>query len=67
MCLAQIEFVSDGTDKKRDSLTDIAWVERTPAGLKVVDLSGNITELAAEIRSIDFVESVVNVERRASP
>ena len=35
--------------------------------VRVTDLSGNVTELDAEIRSIDFMESVVSVERRTGP
>jgi len=67
VCLARIEFVGDKTDEPGDSLTDIAGIERTPAGLRVADLFGNVTELEAEIRNIDFMESVVSVERRAGP
>lgn len=65
MCLAQVEFVGDEKEQKPDVLTDVAQVERTPAGLRIIDLLGNVTELEAEIRSIDFISSVVSVEQRA--
>ena len=66
MCLARVEFVGYEEDETRDSLTDIAWIERTSAGLRVTDLLGHVTQLEADIRSIDFIESVVSVERRPS-
>ena len=65
MCLARVEFVGDETNETRDSRTDVARIERTSTGLRVTDLSGNVTELEAEIRSIDFMESVVILQRRA--
>lgn len=61
MCLPRVDFVGEKTDEPRDNLTDVAWIERTPAGLRVTDLSGNVTELDAEIRTIDFMDSVVSV------
>jgi len=67
MCLARVDFVGEKTDEPEDNLTDVTWIERTPAGLRVTDLSGNVTELDVEIRSIDFMESVVSVERRTGP
>jgi len=63
--LARVEFIGDKIDEPGDNLTDVAWIERTPAGLRVTDLSGNVTEVDAKIRSVDFMESVVSVERRA--
>ena len=67
MCLARVEFATDETEQTRDGLTDIAWIERTSAGLQVIDLFGNVTELEADIRSIDFMSSVVRVESCAAP
>lgn len=67
MCLARLDFVGKKTGRPEDNLTDVTWIERTPAGLRVTDLSGNVTELDAEIRSIDFMESVVSIERRTGP
>lgn len=66
MCLARVDFVGEEMDEGGDNLTDVAWIERAPAGLRVTDLYGNVTELDAEIRSIDLMESVVTVERRAT-
>ncbi len=66
MCLAHVEFVGDEEKQKPDALSDVAQIERTPGGLRVTDLFGNITELEAEIRSIDFIGSVVSVEERPS-
>jgi len=65
VCLARVDFVGEKTDEPEDNLTDVAWIEPTPAGLRLTDLFGNVTELEAEIQSIDFMESVVTVERRA--
>jgi len=65
MCLARVRFAGDERQEIPDGLTDVAGIERTPAGLRVTDLFGNVTELEAEIRSIDFMESVVSVEKRA--
>ncbi len=67
MCLARVRFAGDEEDEIPDGLTDVAGIERTPAGLRVTDLFGNVTELEAEIRSIDFMESVVSVGKRAGP
>ena len=64
MCLAREEFVGDEGNDPPKPVTDIAWIERTPAGLRVTGLFGETAEIEAEIRSIDFMESVVSVERR---
>jgi len=64
MCLARIEFVGDRQDKGREALTDVARIDRTPSGLRVVGLMGTVEELRGDIRSIDFIESVVRVEDR---
>jgi len=66
MCLARVRFVGDEQGESPDVLNDVAWIERTPAGLQVADLSGNVTNLDADIRSIDFMSSVVSVENRAA-
>jgi len=65
MCLARVRFVGDEEDQSPDVLSDVAWIERTPEGLRIADLSGNVTDLSARIRSIDFMSSVVSVEERA--
>jgi len=64
MCLAQVQFAGDEEEQSTDVLSDIAHVGRMPGGLRVVDLPGNVTELDADIRSIDFMRSLVNVEKR---
>lgn len=66
MCLARVEFVGDEEEQRPDALSDVAQIERTSGGLRVTDLFGNITELEAEIRSIDFIGSVVSVEEWAA-
>jgi predicted RNA-binding protein len=63
MCLAHVKFAGNQKQHGPDALSDVAWIERTPGRLRVTDLFGNTTELKAEIRSIDFVESVVSVEK----
>ena len=65
MCLAQVELIGDTSGEMGSGLSDVAWIERTPEGLRIVDLFGNVTELDAEIQSIDFMESVVCLETRS--
>jgi predicted RNA-binding protein len=67
MCLARIEFVSDRQGKGREALIDVARIDRTPSGLRVTDLMGTVAELRGDIRSIDFIESVVRVEDGEGP
>ena len=67
MCLARVDFIGENADGSGDHLEEVAWMERTPTGLRVTDLMGNVAELDGEIRSIDFMESVVTVERRPDP
>jgi len=64
MCLARVEFVGE-EDRNRDALSEVAQIERTPEGLRITDLFGNSTEVEVEIRSIDFMSSVVRVESLA--
>jgi predicted RNA-binding protein len=60
MCLARVEF--DGNQEAGDAVvTDVARIERTEEGLVVTDLFGAITVLDAEIKSVDFVDSVVSI------
>jgi len=61
MCLARVEFITGSENKDRQPLIDVAWIELTPSGLRVVDLTGTVKQLAGDIRSIDFIESVVRV------
>ena len=62
MCLARVEFIGDRENKDRQPLVDVARIDLTPSGLKVVDLTGNVRQLAGEIQSIDFIDSVVRIE-----
>jgi len=62
MCLARVEFINDTENEGRQALVDVAWIDLTPSGLKVVDLTGNVRQVAGEIQSIDFIESVVRIE-----
>lgn len=63
MCLAKVEINGEEKNERQDKLEDIAWIERTDEDLKVVDFFGKVTQLQAEIRSIDFVDSIVHFER----
>lgn len=64
MCLARVEMIGKEGAQGEGLMKDVAHIERTPTGLRVTDLVGTVTELQAEIRSIDFLESVVAVERQ---
>jgi predicted RNA-binding protein len=66
MCLAQVEFVDSEGKQRSSALSEVAWIERTPAGLRITDLLGRVTEIDAEIRCIDFMRPVVCVECRAT-
>ena len=61
MCLARVEFITGRESKDRQPLIDVARIDLTPSGLRVVDLTGTVKQLAGDIRSIDFIESVVRV------
>lgn len=63
MCLACVQIIGKEGVQEQELMKDVTYIERTPTGLRVADLVGNVTELDAEIRSIDFLESVVAVER----
>ncbi|KPK50878.1 MAG: hypothetical protein AMK72_01115 [Planctomycetes bacterium SM23_25] len=67
MCLARVEFIGDRESTDRQHLVDVAQIDLTPSGLKVVDLTGNVRQLAGEIQSIDFIESVVRIEGSKEP
>ena len=67
MCLARVRFTGKGKNGPADALTEVSYIERTAAGLKIIDLVGVVTELDAEVRSIDFIDSVVTVEERETP
>ena len=61
MCLARVEFIGDRENKGRQPLIDVARIDLTPSGIKVTELTGNVAELAGEIESIDFMDSVVTI------
>ena len=63
MCLARVKFTPKGESDPVGGLTDVSYIEHTAAGLRITDLVGVVTELDAEIRTIDFIDSVVTVER----
>lgn len=62
MCLARVELLGDVADQPQGSLSDIARIECTPEGLRLTDLVGVVTELDAEIQSIDFIDSTVRLD-----
>ena len=64
MCLARVEMIGKEGTGRQELANDVAHIERMSTGLRVTDLVGLVTEIQAEIRSIDFVESVVAVERQ---
>jgi len=61
MCLARVEFITGRGNKERQPLIDVARIDLMPSGLRVVDLTGTVKQLAGDIRSIDFIDSVVRV------
>ena len=63
MCLARVKLV-DGQRGETELMGDVARIECTEAGLVVTDLMGEAREIAGTLKSIDFMESVVVVERR---
>jgi len=63
MCLARVQIIGKEGVQGQRLMKDVAHIERTPTGLTVTDLFGTVTELDAEVRSIDFLESVVAVQR----
>lgn len=67
MCLARVEFVGDKESKGPEALVDVARIDRTPSGLRIVDLLGKVQELPGDIRSIDFIDSVVRVTDGGRP
>ncbi|MFW6164005.1 MAG: CooT family nickel-binding protein [Planctomycetota bacterium] len=67
MCLARVELLGGQTEEARGGLTDIARIERTPEGLRLTDLVGMVTELDADIQSINFIDSTVTLDCRNRP
>jgi len=61
VCLARVELLGDETDQPLGSLTDIARIDRTPEGARLTDSVGVVTELDAEIASVDFTSCTVRL------
>ena len=65
MCLARVEF--GGDQEAGDAvLTDVARLEQTEEGLVVTDPFGTVTVLDAEIKCVDFMNSIVSIEKGES-
>jgi len=67
MCLARVEFIGDGEKKDRQALIDVAWIDVMPSGIRTVDLTGTVKQFAGDIRTIDFIDSVVQVATGSEP
>ncbi len=63
MCLARVRLV-DEDEAVNEVMDDVARIERTDEGILVTGLLGGSQTLRAVIRSIDFIESIVVVEKR---
>ena len=61
MCLARVEFIGNEENKEREPLIDVARIEVMPSGVRIVDLTGTVKQFAGDIRTIDFIDSVVQV------
>jgi hypothetical protein len=40
----------------------VARIDLTPSGLRVIEFTGTVKQLAGKIRSIDFIKSVAWIE-----
>lgn len=63
MCLARVKF-SGGEGEDREPMSDVARIDVTVDGLVVTDLMGKARNVDGAIKSVDFMESAVVVERR---
>jgi predicted RNA-binding protein len=63
MCLARVRYVEEGEERARGAIEDVARIDITPEGLKVTNLVGSVIWLAGDIQSIDFMDSLVVVEK----
>jgi len=61
MCLARVEFIGNGESKDRQPLMDVARIDVMPSGIRIVDLTGKVKQFAGDIRTIDFIDSVVQI------
>lgn len=67
MCLARVEFVGRAEQgQTQDSIPDVVRIDRTERGWRLTDLVGVATDVEGEVRSIDFMESRVSIERPAN-
>jgi predicted RNA-binding protein len=62
MCLARVKFL-DGGGGENDVMSDVARIEATADGLVVTDLMGETRVSQGILKSIDFMDSVVVIER----
>jgi predicted RNA-binding protein len=63
MCLARVRFAGE-PEGAEPIATDVARVEVTEQVVIVTDLLGETSTIDAAIKSIDFMESTVVVERK---
>jgi len=63
MCLARIRFSGELEDTEAVAV-DVARVEVVEQGLIITGLMGETCKVSAAIKSIDFMESTVLVEKK---
>jgi predicted RNA-binding protein len=63
MCPARVRFAEE-PEGAEPTVTDVARIEATEQGLIVTGLLGETYAIEAVIKSIDFMESTVVVEKR---
>ena len=63
MCLARVKLL-DGEGGEDELMSDVARIEVTANALVVTDLLGGTRTIEGILKSIDFMESTVVVERR---
>jgi predicted RNA-binding protein len=62
MCLARVRLLEVGGGED-DLMSDVARIEVTANGLAATDLVGETRTVQGTLKSIDFMDSVVVVER----
>jgi len=65
MCLARVRFSGESEDVE-PVVTDVARVEASEQGLIVSVLLGKTYTIDAAIKSIDFMESTIVIEKRGN-
>lgn len=63
MCLARVRFAEE-PEGAEPIVTDVARIETTKQGLIVSVLLGKTYTIDAAIKSVDFMESTVVIEKR---